>query len=162
MCIRDSPVQAFGDFVKENLRGLASAGGVAYHNITGDMEGVNYSSARVAELKEREMWKMLQCWYADNVKTLIFEKWLTSALAMGAIKTDRGRVLRLSDNDALNKPQWFGRRWSWVDPQKETQAAILQIENGLSSPARVLAERCLLYTSPSPRDRTRSRMPSSA
>ena len=27
---------------------------------------------------------------------------------------------------------------------------------------RVLAEGCLLYTSPSPRDRTRSRMPSSA
>ena len=26
----------------------------------------------------------------------------------------------------------------------------------------VLVERCLLYTSPSPRDRTRSRMPSSA
>ena len=28
--------------------------------------------------------------------------------------------------------------------------------------ADVLIERCLLYTSPSPRDRTRSRMPSSA
>ena len=28
--------------------------------------------------------------------------------------------------------------------------------------ARATAERCLLYTSPSPRDRTRSRMPSSA
>ena len=28
--------------------------------------------------------------------------------------------------------------------------------------ARRLAEDCLLYTSPSPRDRTRSRMPSSA
>ena len=27
---------------------------------------------------------------------------------------------------------------------------------------QVLAEACLLYTSPSPRDRTRSRMPSSA
>ena len=29
-------------------------------------------------------------------------------------------------------------------------------------PLEVRAERCLLYTSPSPRDRTRSRMPSSA
>ena len=28
--------------------------------------------------------------------------------------------------------------------------------------ADINAERCLLYTSPSPRDRTRSRMPSSA
>ena len=34
-----------------------------------------------------------------------------------------------------------------------------------ADPARMMAElfgRCLLYTSPSPRDRTRSRMPSSA
>ena len=29
-------------------------------------------------------------------------------------------------------------------------------------PGATLTERCLLYTSPSPRDRTRSRMPSSA
>ena len=36
---------------------------------------------------------------------------------------------------------------------------VLRIEN-----ARIVAEKrvCLLYTSPSPRDRTRSRMPSSA
>ena len=30
------------------------------------------------------------------------------------------------------------------------------------SPAPIRADTCLLYTSPSPRDRTRSRMPSSA
>ena len=32
----------------------------------------------------------------------------------------------------------------------------------ISTPAGALSDRCLLYTSPSPRDRTRSRMPSSA
>ena len=30
------------------------------------------------------------------------------------------------------------------------------------NPAHVMYQHCLLYTSPSPRDRTRSRMPSSA
>ena len=33
---------------------------------------------------------------------------------------------------------------------------------GVSMPQLVRADLCLLYTSPSPRDRTRSRMPSSA
>ena len=33
---------------------------------------------------------------------------------------------------------------------------------GKTTIARVLSKCCLLYTSPSPRDRTRSRMPSSA
>ena len=33
---------------------------------------------------------------------------------------------------------------------------------GITAPAHTLYDICLLYTSPSPRDRTRSRMPSSA
>ena len=36
---------------------------------------------------------------------------------------------------------------------------IVEMESGLK---RVQVKTCLLYTSPSPRDRTRSRMPSSA
>ena len=40
---------------------------------------------------------------------------------------------------------------------------LLVIQGSLSDPARVeQVIACLLYTSPSPRDRTRSRMPSSA
>ena len=39
-----------------------------------------------------------------------------------------------------------------IDPPKAVPAA----------PARSAPKTCLLYTSPSPRDRTRSRMPSSA
>ena len=35
-------------------------------------------------------------------------------------------------------------------------------ELGMTVPPRAAPDRCLLYTSPSPRDRTRSRMPSSA
>ena len=36
------------------------------------------------------------------------------------------------------------------------------LENKKGKPFMNFFERCLLYTSPSPRDRTRSRMPSSA
>ena len=39
---------------------------------------------------------------------------------------------------------------------------VAQIPMGLMGPLLVNGEHCLLYTSPSPRDRTRSRMPSSA
>ena len=43
-------------------------------------------------------------------------------------------------------------------------AALLALvdEGGALSADSLLKESCLLYTSPSPRDRTRSRMPSSA
>ena len=49
-----------------------------------------------------------------------------------------------------------------LDNQKVHQAFVLSGTRGVGKTtiARTLA--CLLYTSPSPRDRTRSRMPSSA
>ena len=45
---------------------------------------------------------------------------------------------------------------------KEEEEILKQIELELSKEDPDLAKTCLLYTSPSPRDRTRSRMPSSA
>ena len=60
----------------------------------------------------------------------------------------------------------------WVNPQGETKyfnsiqgwrIENLQQENSTENiPPVAPIEACLLYTSPSPRDRTRSRMPSSA
>ena len=50
--------------------------------------------------------------------------------------------------------------------RKEAVGAVLLIDNGdllQGTPmAQTALDTCLLYTSPSPRDRTRSRMPSSA
>ena len=46
----------------------------------------------------------------------------------------------------------------------EVTASLNKFENELKEEAKTIANTttCLLYTSPSPRDRTRSRMPSSA
>ena len=67
--------------------------------------------------------------------------WLPRALdsTHGGYLTMRERDGALLDDD---KPVWFQGRFSWL----------------LST----LYRTCLLYTSPSPRDRQKSRMPSSA
>ena len=41
-------------------------------------------------------------------------------------------------------------------------SSAMDLQMKLANDGKTLAYRCLLYTSPSPRDRTRSRMPSSA
>ena len=49
--------------------------------------------------------------------------------------------------------------------RRTTPSIVAFLENGerkVGDPAKRQAITCLLYTSPSPRDRTRSRMPSSA
>ena len=48
---------------------------------------------------------------------------------------------------------------NWGRPKSETDAIMSVIMNAIHSETPRI---CLLYTSPSPRDRTRSRMPSSA
>ena len=50
-----------------------------------------------------------------------------------------------------------------IDKQKVPEhVAIIMDGNGRWATKKGLPRSCLLYTSPSPRDRTRSRMPSSA
>ena len=59
------------------------------------------------------------------------------------------------DTGAENGPAFTGGSVRYIDPETLTGLGTIR-----SRMARIC--RCLLYTSPSPRDRTRSRMPSSA
>ena len=50
---------------------------------------------------------------------------------------------------------------TWVDDDKRDEA-LADLETEMLEEKEAIYKDCLLYTSPSPRDRTRSRMPSSA
>ena len=56
--------------------------------------------------------------------------------------------------------------WSWSpagkDRSKREEYLVIQLRAAADLVAETRAMRCLLYTSPSPRDRQKSRMPSSA
>lgn len=129
------PHANFESFLKACLRGLASGLDVAAHNLTGDMTDVNYSSARIAELAEREVWTTLQGWLIDSFLQPLFRDWLGSALIRGAITFEEsGKAL---PTDKLEKfagaARFQGRRWAWVDPLKEAQAAGELVALGLES-----------------------------
>ena len=49
-------------------------------------------------------------------------------------------VLKLpySQLERINKPEFLGRRWAWVDPYKDIQAANDAINNGLSTRTKEL------------------------
>ena len=66
-----------------------------------------------------------------------------------------------SSSDAHNKP--IERPAASLEPQSvRAESPALQTNEDAMTRAINLSKNCLLYTSPSPRDRTRSRMPSSA
>lgn len=135
------PHANFEAFLKQCLRGLATGVDVATHNLSGDMTGVNYSSARIAEMAEREVWTLLQQWLIDALLLPLFRDWLASALLRSEITFEAtGKALPAERLDKFADAAKFqGRRWAWVDPLNEAQAAQVRLENGLDSRTAIVA-----------------------
>lgn len=137
------PHANFESFLKTCLRGLGVGYDVAAHNLTGDMTDVNYSSARIAELAERECWMALQDWFINSFVMLVYEDWLALALLRGDITFEQsGKALPPEKFDKFfNASRFQGRRWAWVDPAKEMEANQLALSMRITSRTRIAAER---------------------
>lgn len=137
------PHANFESFVKAAMRGISSGLDVATHNLSGDMTDVNYSSARIAELAEREQWMVLQDWFIFTMLEPIYQEWLALALLRGDIKFEISGKALPADKLAkfANASRFQGRRWRWVDPVKEIEAAKSAVELGVTSRTRIAAEQ---------------------
>lgn len=141
----DYPTAMYADFVKANLRGTASGLGVAYHALANDLEGVSFSSIRSGTLTERDMWMMVQEWFAAAILDRIHAESLKAALAFGQVVLPNGSTLPLSKIEKFMPHTWQGRRWEWVDPKSDIEADIAAINAGLKSPQSVAAKLGLDY-----------------
>jgi lambda family phage portal protein len=127
-------------FSKSMLRGIASGLGVAYNSLANDLEGVNFSSIRQGALDEREFWKERQEWFIESFMEPIFELWLPVALLGNRIKID-GNPLRPEKIDKYREVQWQPRRWQWIDPRADVNAAIESKNNLLTSPGQIIRDQ---------------------
>jgi len=134
------PNTAYGDFVKDMLRGLAGGLGVSYNSLANDLEGVNFSSLRQGAIEERAVWMLLQDCLIDAVLEPIYRAWLTSALLAGAI-TVSGKPLKPELEEKYRRVSWQPRRWPWVDPLKEAQANELAIKLRAKSISEVIRDQ---------------------
>ena len=123
----------YAEFVKATLRGIASGLNVNYIDLANDLEGVNYSSIRAGILQDRETWQALQEFIIDSFLKPLFKHWLRNHLTFNS-------RLPVSTFDKFKRHLWQARRWSWVDPQKDINASVMAIENGLKTRAQVIRE----------------------
>ncbi|GAA0599181.1 phage portal protein [Caenispirillum bisanense] len=128
----------YGTFVKNHLRGIASGLGVPYEAVSGDLEGVNYSSIRAGLVEFRRRVEQLQ----HNVIAYqfcrpIWERFVTVAVLSGALPA--------RDFEANPAPylsvEWLPPRFEYVDPKKDVEAEILAVKSGLKSRSQSIAER---------------------
>jgi len=128
------PNQAFGDFNKGIKRDIAAGWGVSYHTLTGDLEGVNFSSAKVGQLPERDYFRGLQGFLTEHVCQVIYERWLVQAITRGEIDLPMRKL------DQFLAPKWKARGWPATDARSESAANDRAIANGTRSRTAIAAD----------------------
>lgn len=121
----------YGSYTKTQLRAIASGMGITYEQMTGDLEGVNYSSIRAGLVEFYKTVDMLQ-WHVLVPMMLqpIWQRWAETAFAVKAIR-----------QRAPELPQWTPPKRQWVDPLKDVNAARNEIGAGITSISETIRAR---------------------
>lgn len=131
------PGNGFDPFIKLMLRGVATGIGMSYESLTRDLSQVNYSSARIGMLDDRDNWRILQDWLIKNFHQPVYERWLEMAVLAGAVNLPGYEI-----NPCLYCcPKFTPRGFDWVDPAKEINASKEAIRAGLSTLSNELASK---------------------
>lgn len=132
------PSGDFGPFNKAMLRGISSGIGCSYNSIANDLEGVNFSSLRSGLLEERDSWKVVQTWFIETFIDGFTLDWADMAILSRQLPLSYFDLQRIINEDT---PKWQGRRWEWVDPEKDINARITELKAGLTTRTRIAAEK---------------------
>ena len=97
----------------------------------------------------------VELWNRQHSLGIVFDSSTGFKLANGAIRSPDVSWVALAKWDSLSKDQ--KRKFAPIDPD-----FVIELMSPTDDRDELRRKICLLYTSPSPRDRTRSRMPSSA
>ena len=132
------PNVIYGEYVKACVRGWSAGQGMSYPTLGNDLEAVNYSSARVGIIDEREMYRVDQAWLITHLHKPVHARWLSRAL-LAAPALRSLPYSRLAEFTAATT--WQPRRWAGIDPNKEANAAETNLALRLTSRRRLILER---------------------
>jgi len=124
----------FAAFIKAMLRGISMGGDVSYHTLSGDLEGVNYSSARVGLLDERDGYAMLQDEFIQGFCLPVFRSWLIAQATIKAVP------LSVDEARTFSQIVWRPRKWRSVDPVKDIAADVQSVALRVKSRTQIVAE----------------------
>ena len=135
------PHEQFPFFLKAITRGISSGLGVDYNTLANDLEGVTYSSIRSGKLDDWDMWMKIQEWTIGRLIRPVFREFVNMALLASKITTTNGSPLPYAKRDKFQKARYQGRRWPWVDPQKEISANREAVDGCLKSRSQVMRDQ---------------------
>jgi lambda family phage portal protein len=128
----------YEQFMRTEREPIAAVLRVSYEMLTGNMSGVNYSSARIRLMTLRRGWRQEQnMLYVQQFCRPWMEVWLEQAALAGVIdvKDYRRRP------EEYQKVAWRPERWEYVNPKDDIEATRMELESCLTSPTAAVAER---------------------
>ena len=128
------PTTTFDEFQKAILRGIAAGLNVSYTSLSNDLTGVSYSSIRQGTIEERDHFKMLQSFLVQHFCEPVFRAWLETTMTVGDVPIPIDKFDKFADAVVFR-----GRGFAWVDPQREINANILALSNGIVSLSDIAA-----------------------
>lgn len=128
--VQPKAAPGYVEYVKYQLHLIAAGIGVPYEMLTGDMTGVNFSSARVRLLDFRRAVQQMQ-WLVLIPKFLvpICDAFVEAAYLAGKIRS--------RDKSVDFSPP----KWDYVNPEQDVKADLAEIGAGLSSISEKLRQR---------------------
>lgn len=133
------PSSQYGQFVKAMGKRVASSMGTNYNTLFGDLESVNYSSLRQANITQNAFYKSWQRYLIDNWKNVEFELFLKNYI----INNASSQLKPSQFKQYLKSYRFIGK----TDPSYDISKQILAIERslklGISSPIIEIQKRGL-------------------
>lgn len=128
---------SYEPFQYRALTAIAAGLGVPYMEMTGDLSRANYSSMRsgMVAFKKRMRAYQRRVLIHQLVRP-VFRLFVREAVLAGAIELPG----YLDNPRAFERAEYRRPAWDWVDPLKDVQAAILEIEAGIRDRSSVIAE----------------------
>lgn len=132
------PNAQFDPFMTAILRQIGSSLGVPYELLVMHFTS-SYSASRAALLEAWKNFRKRREWIADNFCQIVYEEWIREAIFLKRLdipKFDEDILIRKAYSNAI----WNGPSQGQIDPLKEANAAVIKINNGLSTRTKEVAE----------------------
>jgi len=133
------PNSQIDPFMRLMIREAAAGTNTSYESLSRDFSQSNYSSSRLAQLDDREMWRTLQMWFIRKLRYRTHKRWLQQAVFSRALQTISIESYA-ADPSKFEKVRYKPRGWNWIDPEKEVNARIAAIKAGLDTLTNAIAE----------------------
>jgi len=130
--------QNYIPWLKSELRTIAKGlPGCTYEQLTGDLEGVNYSSIRAGLVEIRRRVEQLQYMMMIHRFCHPVAQWFLDHAVIGG----KVSIPNYWANRDEHLPKWFTPKWDWVDPLKDVMADLIEVRAGYATRSDKVAER---------------------